>query len=161
MSEFYGDLDSFGSVILDRIKNNYVGKKIGFTCSCFDILHSGHALMLQDAKKYCDILVVGLQSDPTIDRKTKNKPIQDLEERRIMLSSIKYVDEIVDYCTEYELEQLLKYLNPDVRILGTDWKGKNFTGCNLPIEIHWHSRDHNWSTSYLRKRVYEAEKLKL
>lgn len=161
MSEFYGDLDSFGSVILDRIIKKYQGKKIGFTCSCFDILHCGHALMLKDAKEHCDVLIVGLQSDPTIDRKNKNKPIQELEERRIMISSIKYVDEIVDYSTEDELYQILKYLNPDIRILGTDWKDKIFTGCNLPIEIHWHNRDHEWSTSYLRKRVYEAEKAKL
>ena len=142
---------------IKELKTKYKNKKIGFTCSCFDLLHCGHTLMLKDAKDQCDILIVGLQTDPTIDRKTKNKPIQSFEEREIMISSIKYVNEVITYSTESQLLDIISYLNPNVRILGTDWKGKKYTGFNLPIDIHWHNRDHDWSTSNLRRRVYEAE----
>lgn len=142
-----------------KIKHTY--KNIGFTCSCFDLLHCGHCIMLEDCKKQCDVLVVGLQTDPTIDRKNKNKPIQSFEERKIMISSISYVDEVIEYSTEAELEELLKLLNPSVRILGSDWRGKNYTGYLLPITIHWHERNHDWSTSNLRRRVYVCEKEKL
>ena len=88
---------------IEDIKTKYKNKKIGFTCSCFDILHCGHAIMLKDCKNHCDILVIGLQTDPTIDRKSKNKPIQQYSERKIMISSIKYVDEIIKYATEKDL----------------------------------------------------------
>lgn len=140
-----------------EIQNRYSGKKIGFTCSCFDILHCGHALMLEDAKRHCDVLVIGLQTDPTLDRDSKNKPIQEYEERKIMIQAIRYVDEVIEYATEDDLMSILEVLNPDVRTIGTDWQGKEYTGHNLPIQMHWHSRDHDWSTSYLRKRVFLAE----
>lgn len=137
------------------------GKKIGFTCSCFDLLHAGHIKMLQDARNQCDFLVIGLQSDPTLDRPLeKNKPIQSLEERRVQIAGIRYVDAIVDYSTEAELYNLLKELHPDVRILGTDWQNKPFTGHQLPIQIHWHIRNHPWSTSSLRERIYLVEQEK-
>jgi len=126
--------------------------KIGFTCSAFDLLHPGHILMLKDCKNVCDYLIVGLQSDPTIDRENKNKPIQTLEERKIMIESIKYVDEVVIYHTEQELIQLMESVNPDIRIIGSDWRGKEVTGANL-IPIHWHERNHNFSTTNLRKRI--------
>ena len=142
---------------IENIKLRNFGKRIGFTCSCFDILHSGHCLMLEDAKKQCDVLIVGLQTDPTIDRKTKNKPIQSFEERKTMINSIKYVDDIIEYDTEKNLLKILNNLKPDVRILGTDWKNKNYTGNDLDIEIYWHERTHNYSTSGLRKRIYNAE----
>lgn len=142
---------------IENIKLRNYGKRIGFTCSCFDILHSGHCLMLEDAKKQCDVLIVGLQTDPTIDRKTKNKPIQSFEERKTMINSIKYVDDIIEYDTEKNLLKILNNLKPDVRILGTDWKNKNYTGNDLDIEIYWHERTHNYSTSGLRKRIYNAE----
>ncbi len=145
---------------IDLLKKKYQGKKIGFTCSCFDILHCGHCIMLEDAKKQCDILIIGLQTDPTIDRPEKNKPIQDYNERLIMVKSIKYIDNIIKYTTEEELYNLLKALNPDVRIIGSDWKGKEYTGCKLPIKMYWHERNHNWSTSNLRKRIYLNEKNK-
>lgn len=161
MSEFYGDYNSSNCIDyfhLSQLKNKYSGKKIGFTCSSFDILHCGHILMLKDSKEQCDVLIVGLQTDPTIDRaETKNKPIQSFEERDIMISSIKYIDEIIKYNTESQHLDILTYLNPDVRILGTDWIGKEYTGHQLPINIHLHKRDHDWSTSNLRKRIYEAE----
>jgi glycerol-3-phosphate cytidylyltransferase len=90
--------------------------KIGFTCSAFDLLHAGHILMLKEAKAQCDHLIVGLQTDPTIDRATKNKPIQSVLERYIQLSAVKYVDEIVVYETEHDLLQILKAYNIDIRV---------------------------------------------
>lgn len=108
--------------------------KIGFTCGSFDLLHAGHAMMLQEAKSYCDHLIVAIQSDPTLDRESKNKPIQSYEERIIMLRAIKYVDEITYYDTEKDLYELLKRINPDVRIIGADWQGKQYTGYDLDIK---------------------------
>ena len=147
---------------LDYIKQ----KKIGFTCSTFDLFHAGHYLMLKDAKDQCDILIVGLQTDPTLDEeyrketggKNKNKPIQSFDERKIQIEGCKYVDHVIPYSTEEDLFALLKELNPNIRILGSDWKGKQYTGHELDIPIHWHSREHDYSTSNLRKRVYLGEK---
>ena len=133
-------------------------KIIGFTCSCFDLLHAGHILMLKDAKKQCDYLIIGLQTDPTLDRSEKNKPIQTLEERKIQLEAIKYIDEIIIYKSEEDLYRLLKEINPDVRILGTDYKNKQFTGDDLNIKIYYHERNHNYSTSNLREKIYLNEK---
>ena len=110
---------------------------IGFTCSCFDLLHAGHILMLKDAKSQCDKLIVGLQTDPTLDRPEKNKPIQTLEERKIQLEAVKYVDEIRVYSTESELRDMLADIMPNVRILGTDYLTKDdYTGCSFNIPIH-------------------------
>lgn len=143
---------------IQNIKDKYKGKKIGFTCSCFDLLHTGHLIMLQDARKHCDVLIIGLQTDPTIDRPEKNKPIQNFIERKTMIDSIKYIDEIIDYATESDLYKILETLKPDVRIIGSDWKGKEYTGHDIEhIPIHWHERTHNYSTSNLRKRIFEAE----
>ena len=134
--------------------------RIGTTAGSFDLLHSGHVLMLEDCKTVCDYLIVLLQTDPTVDRPTKNKPVQTLKERFIVLQSIKYVDEIVVYTTEAELEEWLTK-NRDklsIRILGSDHKNNpNITGKDLNIPVHFHSRDHEWSSSSLRRRVYEAE----
>ena len=127
--------------------------KIGFTCSCFDLLHAGHILMLEDARKQCDKLIVGLQTDPTLDRSEKNKPIQSFEERLIQLQAVKYVDEIYKYAYESELITLLMKIKPDIRILGSDYKGKTFTGDNMNIKIYYHHRDHNYSTSNLRRAI--------
>ena len=135
--------------------------KKGFTCSCFDLLHAGHIKMLQDARNQCDYLIVGLQTDPTIDRpNTKNKPIQTLEERQIMLSAVRFIDEIMIYDTEDNLYKYLKKNKPDIRILGSDYKGKDFTGKDLDIDIYYHKRDHNWSTTNLRKRITNEENKK-
>ena len=137
-----------------RKRNQKKVGKIGFTCSCFDLLHAGHILMLEDSKKQCDYLIVGLQTDTSIDRpKEKNKPIQSLEERRIQLEAIKYVDEVVTYETENDLYKLLYKLMPDVRILGTDYEHKYFTGIDLHIPIYFHKRDHDYSTSSLREKI--------
>lgn len=146
-----------------------VSRVIGFTCSSFDLLHSGHYLMLEDCKNHCDILIVGLQNDPSIDReyrvktggKNKNRPVQTYEERFIQISGVKYIDHIVKYSTESELYSLLKDINPDIRMIGEDWRGKEFTGHDLDIPIRFNPRTHSYSTSTLRQRVYEAEKQKL
>ena len=129
----------------------------GFTCGAFDLLHTGHALMLKECKEYCDYLIVGLQRDPSVDRPDKNKPVQSYKERDIMIKSIKWVDEVVYYDTELDLYDLLSAADIDVRIIGSDWKGKTFTGHDLPIKVVFNSRGHGYSTSSLRSRVYHAE----
>jgi glycerol-3-phosphate cytidylyltransferase len=138
------------------------GKKIGITFSTFDMLHAGHIAMLSEARNYCDYLIAGLQTDPTIDRPdTKNKPIQSVVERQIQLSACRYVDEVVVYQTEQDLVDLLLILPIDVRILGVEYEDKNFTGRNegagRGIQAIFNSRDHSFSSSSLRKRVVAAE----
>lgn len=134
-------------------------KIIGFTCGTFDLLHAGHILMLKEIRKQCDFLVVGLQVDPSVDRKYKNSPIQSLEERKIQLEAVKYVDKIIQYETEHDLVGLLKWLNPNKRFVGADWKDNpKLTGIDLPIDIVWNSRDHGYSSTELRKRIFEKEK---
>ena len=130
---------------------------VGFTCGAFDLLHTGHALMLEEAASQCDHLIVGVQSDPSIDRSYKNRPIQGYDERVTMVKAIKYVDEVILYDTEDDLVNLLKMIDPDIRIVGADWRGKDFTGSELPIKIFFNSRNHSYSTSHLRERVYDAE----
>jgi glycerol-3-phosphate cytidylyltransferase len=135
--------------------------KVGFTCGSFDLLHAGHIMMLEEAKSYCDYLIVAIQSDPTLDRESKNKPVQSYEERIIMLKAIRYVDEITYYDTENDLYELLKRIKPDVRIVGADWQGKQYTGYDLDIPVIFNSRNHGYSSSELRRRVYEAELKKI
>ena len=141
------------------------GKKIGITFSTFDMLHAGHIAMLSEAKNHCDYLIAGLQTDPTIDRPdTKNKPIQSIVERQIQLSACRYVDEVVVYQTEQDLRDLLLILPVDVRVLGVEYEGKQFSGdeeCyQRGIEIVFNGRDHSFSSSSLRRRVVEAESMK-
>ena len=133
-------------------------KIVGITFGSFDLCHYGHALMFEECKQYCDYLIVGVQSDPSIDRPEKNSPIQSHKERLGIVSSIKFVDEVKPYDTESDLIKVLKEVNPDVRILGADHKGTEFTGHELPIKYIFNSRDHGYSTSELRKRVFESEK---
>ena len=137
------------------MNNIFKDKKVGFTCSCFDLLHAGHILMLKDAREQCDYLIVGLQTDPTIDRPdTKNKPIQSFEERKIQLEAVKYDDEIREYSTESELRDMLCDIWPDVRILGTDYMTRDdFTGCQYNIPIYYHERNHNYSSTNLREKI--------
>jgi glycerol-3-phosphate cytidylyltransferase len=134
--------------------------KIGFVASCFDLFHAGHIMMLKEAKKQCDYLIVGLQTDPTVDRPEKNKPIQSIFERHIQLDACKYVDEIVVYATEKDLMDVLQSFPIDVRIIGEEYTHKSFTGKELPIEIYYNKRRHSFSTSELRQRVVEREKVK-
>jgi len=139
------------------------GKRVGFTAGAFDLCHAGHILMFEEAKTQCDYLIVGLHSDPTIDRAgVKNKPIMSVEERMIILKGIKYIDEIVTYNTEADLLKILteNSLGIDVRILGVEYKEKPYTGRGLPVEIYYNTRDHGYSTTELRERVYQAEKAK-
>jgi glycerol-3-phosphate cytidylyltransferase len=131
--------------------------KIGFTCSTFDLFHAGHLMMLKEAKQHCDYLIVGLQSDPTIDRSEKNKPIQSLFERYEQLKACKYIDEIIPYATEKELTDLLLSYKIDVRFVGEEYKEKDFTGKNFGTEIHYNKRRHSFSSSELRQRVALAE----
>ena len=131
---------------------------VGFTCGAFDLLHKGHMLMFREAKKQCDKLVVALQEDPSVDRENKNKPVLTWGERLEILSGIRYVDCIVSYKTEKDLEELLKKLKPDVRIIGEDWKGKKFTGKGIKgIKIHFNKRYGDWSSTNIRRRVVQAE----
>ena len=136
--------------------------RTGFTCSCFDLFHAGHIMMLKEAKSKCEYLIVGLQTDPTIDRPEKNKPIQSVFERFVQLDSCKYVDEVIVYATEKDLLDILHSYPIDVRIVGDEYKDKDFTGKNLEhIEMYYNSRKHSFSTTELRKRVidrYEKEK---
>lgn len=146
------------------IKNNKK-LKVGFTCSTFDLCHAGHISMLEDAKHQCDWLIVGLQNDPTVDRSTKNKPIQSLVERFIQLNAIKYVDQIIPYNTEKDLEDILLMLPIDVRILGEEYQDKKFTGKDIciskGIELYFNKRLHSFSTTDLRKRTFEANSANL
>jgi glycerol-3-phosphate cytidylyltransferase len=146
-----------------RLKSE--GKKIGITFSTFDMLHAGHIAMLSEAKNHCDYLICGLQTDPTIDRPdTKNRPVQSIVERQIQLAACRYVDEVVVYATEEDLRDLLLILPVDVRILGVEYQGKNFSGYDecvrREIEIVYNGRDHSFSSSSLRKRVVAAESQK-
>lgn len=138
-----------------------MSKKIGFTCSTFDLFHAGHVAMLEEAKQQCDWLIVGLQIDPSIDRPEKNKPVQSLVERQLQVRACKFVDEIVVYNTETELLEILCMLPIDVRILGEEYKSKKFTGNHLKgMEYYYNKRDHGFSSSELRKRITRAESLK-
>jgi glycerol-3-phosphate cytidylyltransferase len=135
-------------------------KRIGFTCSTFDLFHAGHVIMLKEAKEQCDYLIVGLQTDPTLDRPHKNKPVQSVFERFIQLNACVYVDEIVVYATEKELRDILLSYPIDVRILGEEYANKSFTGDNIPVELYFNTRRHSFSTTELRQRVIEAESKK-
>ena len=137
------------------------GLRIGFTASQFDMLHAGHVAMLSEAKNHCDYLIAGLQNNASWDRPEKNAPIQSIVERQIQLAATRYVDEIVVYNTEKDLEDILLTLPIDVRILGVEYRDREFTGkdiCNKRnIKLIFNSRDHSFSSSSLRKRVAEAE----
>ena len=137
--------------------------RIGFTCSTFDLLHAGHVMMLREAKAQCDYLICGLQVDPSIDRPEKNSPIQSIVEREAQLAAIKYVDEVIIYCTEDDLCDIINMYPIDVRILGVEYKDKDFTGkdeCKKRgIQLYFNKREHRFSTSDLRKRVCEKTTL--
>jgi len=132
----------------------------GFTCGAFDLTHAGHYLMFEEARGQCDYLIVGLQLDPSVDRKEKNKPIQSIKERMIQLNACRYIDKIVTYKTEKSLYQLLKKINPNVRFMGKDWENKpNYSRDHLPnMKVVYNSRNHNYSTSNLRKKIINSVK---
>lgn len=134
---------------------------VGITFSTFDFFHAGHVKMLEEAKTVCDYLIVGLQLDPSLDRPEKNKPVQSVIERYIQVSSCKYVDEVVPYVTEKDLDEILRSFKIDVRIIGEEYQDKDFTGkayCEQKgIVMYYNSRDHDYSSSEIRKRVSKNE----
>ena len=136
--------------------------KVGFTCSSFDLLHAGHTLMLEEAKAHCDYLIVGLQTDPTLDRATKNKPAQTVVERYLQLRACSYVDEIIPYATEQDFEDILSGMHIDMRVLGVEYRDKDFTGRDIckkrGIEIYFNEREHRFSSSGLREQIVKAKK---
>ena len=131
--------------------------KIGITCSSFDLLHAGHIKMLEEAKQHCDFLICALQTDPTIDRPEKNQPVQSIVERWVQLDACKYVDQIVPYATEKDLEDIFLSFDIDVRIIGEEYRESYFTAKDIcetkGIQIIYNSRLHNWSSTNLRKRL--------
>lgn len=144
------------------LPDNMIGSPIGFTCSTFDLLHAGHILMLAEAKSLCSHLIVALQTDPTIDRpNTKNRPVQSVVERYVQLSAVKFVDDIIVYQTERDLEDMLMFLPITMRFIGEEYQGKDFTGKEIcedrGIKIWYNSRKHRFSSSELRQRTYEHE----
>lgn len=137
--------------------------EVGITASAFDLLHAGHVLMLKEAKQQCDYLIVALHVDPSKENVNKNKPVQTLVERYIQLQACKYVDEIIPYETEQDLIDILSTIDVHVRIIGVEYKDKNFTGLvackSRGIRIYYNSRDHRFSSSSLRQRVIDNESI--
>ena len=136
-----------------------MSKKIGFTCGAFDLLHAGHILMLEECASKCDFLITGLHVNPSKERSHKNSPVQSLVERYLQLKATKFVNEIIPYETEGDLLEILLSIDIDVRFIGADWKGKNFTGNELDGKRHsiiYNTRDHCFSSSNLRKKIYES-----
>lgn len=125
---------------------------VGFVASCFDLLHAGHCLYLEEAKSLCDYLIAGLQLDPTIDRSHKNKPIQSIDERLIQLQACRYIDEIIQYDTDKELEIILGSILPDIRFCGSDNQGE-IIGSQYCEVIYFHDRSYNYSSSELKQRI--------
>jgi len=144
------------------LPDEMVGRPVAFTCSTFDLLHAGHILLLAECKQICDYLIVGLQTDPTIDRPdVKNKPVQSIVERYVQLSAVKFVDEIIVYDTEKDLEDMLAFLPITMRICGEEYKEKHLTGRDIcdtrGIKTYYNSRTHRFSSSELRQRTYQSE----
>jgi glycerol-3-phosphate cytidylyltransferase len=135
--------------------------KIGITFSTFDLFHAGHVKMLEEAKRQCDYLIVGLQLDPSLDRAEKNSPTQSIIERYIQLKGSKHIDEIVPYVLEQDINDILRSFKIDIRIIGEEYRDKNFTGreyCELKgIKVYYNSRDHRFSSTMLRTQVKEAD----
>ena len=132
--------------------------KKGITFGAFDLFHAGHVMMLEEAKTVCDYLIVCIQSDPSLDRKEKNKPVQSIVEREIQVSGCKYTDEVIIYDTEADLLDILDTVDWDVRVLGEEYKEKDFTGREQTLEkCHFNKRPHNFSSSELRKRVTKEQ----
>lgn len=127
--------------------------KTGIVCGAFDLMHPGYIDMFRQAKLVCDKLIVALQTDPTIDRPGKMKPIHTTMEREIILKSIRYVDDVIIYSTEASLLDVIRFVKPDVRILGSDYRGKAFTGDHLSVPVFYVERYHDWSTTATKKKI--------
>jgi glycerol-3-phosphate cytidylyltransferase len=138
-----------------------IPQKVGIVAGNFDVLHPGYIYMLKEAKQVCDIVIVALHTDPTIERPDKIKPILDVKERHEILSAIKYVDSIITYTTEKELLSIIVDMSPDVRLLGDDYKVRfDYTGCGLCPEVHYFDRSHGWSTTRFKNLIYKQMKTK-
>jgi glycerol-3-phosphate cytidylyltransferase len=133
---------------------------VGFTCGAFDLLHAGHVVMLKEASENCEYLIVGLQTDPSIDRQQKNQPVQSVYERYIQLRAVKYIDEIIPYDTEQSLRDLLEATKINIRFVGEDYKNKGFTGADLVKDVYFTSRQHSFSSSTLRNKINESSNKK-
>lgn len=135
--------------------------KVGNTFSTFDLFHAGHVKMIEEAKLQCDYLIVGLQLDPSIERKEKNKPVQSIIERYIQLKGSKHIDEIIPYVTEEDLMDILTSFKIDVRVIGEEYKEKSFTGKDYceekGIKLYYNKREHRFSSSALRNQVKSAK----
>ena len=145
-------------MVLDEIFKESKDLKIGFCAGSMDLTHPGHFLMFREAKEHCDILIVALQSDPSIDRDTKNSPVQGMFARYVSVQSNKHVDYVLPYSTEEDLYNMLKVLPINIRVLDETYNGQNFTGKDLGIEIIYNKRQHNYSSSGLRKDVENKAK---
>jgi len=136
---------------------------IGFTCGAFDLFHAGHNIMLRECKSRCDYLIVGLHTDPTIDRPNKNKPVQTIYERYVQLKNCKWVDDIIPYDNENDLINLIATIPMNIRFLGEDYLGVQITGENLckqlNIDVIYLKRRHDFSTSELRNRIEKASSI--
>ena len=128
----------------------------GFTCGAFDLLHPGHLFLFKKAKEECGWLIIGLHTDPSIDRPSKNKPCESVFERWYRLSAVKYVDEIIPYDTEADLYNLLVLQQPDLRFLGEEYAGRGYTGNDLDIEVSFIARHHDYSSSALRNKIISS-----
>jgi|ETNvirenome_6_85_1030632.scaffolds.fasta_scaffold03515_6 glycerol-3-phosphate cytidylyltransferase len=149
-------VDDKGMNIVDFTKK-HISRKVGFIAGSFDIIHPGYIKLFKEAKQHCNYLIVGLHEDPTFERKNKIKPILSVEERKEILLSLKYVDEVFVYNTEEELYNILKETNIDIRFLGEDYRQKEYTGYDLNIPIYFCSREHGWSTTKIKHLIKETE----
>ena len=130
---------------------------IGFLAGAFDVIHPGYIRMFKDARTVCDYLIVGLHEDPSTERpNTKIRPVHTSDEREEILLSIRYVDQVIRYKTEKDLLLILENANIDIRILGSDYKDKDYTGKDLNIKVHFHDRNHNYSTTKLKQKIKET-----
>ena len=135
--------------------------KKGITFGAFDLFHAGHVLMLQEAKTVCDHLIVCIQSDPSLDRADKNRPVQSIVERQIQVAACRFVDETLVYDTEAHVLEILRCLDWDVRILGEEYRDNDFTGRQETLDrCHFNKRPHGFSSSELRERVVDRSDLK-
>ena len=135
--------------------------KVGFTASTFDLLHAGHIAMLSEAKTVCNYLIAGLHVNPNKEREEKNLPVQTLVERYTQLKAVSYIDEIIPYESENDLMDILKMYPINIRIIGEEYRDKDFTGKNLDMEIYYNKRRHDFSSSLLRERVVKHEQFKV
>jgi len=135
------------------IKEKY---NMGIIAGNFDVIHPGYIKMFKECKTYCKQLIVLLHIDPSIERPEKLKPILTKEERTEVLTSIKFIDGIAYYTYEKELVDLIYRLDPDIRFLGDDYRGKTYTGFELDVPVHYLNRDHGWSTTKFKKLIADT-----